>query len=400
MGKSAYCQYSVMGLHHLSLAICSFILIVNSSCSKERELHRPEGSTHRTILAYIAADNNLRSEAEEKCTALLHGWQPSLGSLLIATDNGSGRPMLLKAVERNNVKLLDTLRTYQQDNMADANLLKEVITDMPRYAPASCYGLILFSHATGWLPEGAFSSPLTWQPKSKHSLESRSIFNDQEREMEIDDMARAIPDHRFCFIVFDMCFMGSVEALYPLRQKAPKVIVSAAEILSPGFTPIYRSHLASLYKAKADLRRFASAFYDYWGHQEGLYRSAAISIINMHELYPLAKLVRHLGGGNRKSSESIRLEDLQVYNRHQEHKLFFDLKDYLYQLSNRADERREIDQQIKRLIPYQQHTGQIIRLPLQRHSGLSIYIQQEALPILNTHYQQSQWWAAVTGKME
>lgn len=258
----------------LCFAVCA-------ACTHEWEVTPPVPPA-RTILVYLAADNNLSHEASEKQTALLAGWQPSLGNLILFVDTYQGKPTLMRAAMRGKIAVADTVKTYANDNSASAALLSEVIADTRRLAPASSYGFIAFSHATGWLPSGAFANPTGWKPPAR-SL-SRSVFLDGRREMELADFATAIPDGAFDFIAFDMCFMAGVEVAYALRNKTKHMVASAAEVLSPGFFPIYPEHLAKLYAPTPDLTGFATAFFAYFDAQQGLYRSATISVIDTKAL--------------------------------------------------------------------------------------------------------------------
>ena len=76
--------------------------------------------------------------------------------------------------------LLYTSHTYDQENSASPQVLKRVINDVTRLYPAKSYGLIVFSHGSGWLPP--------------HTLVngSRSIIIDNDNEMEITDFAMAL----------------------------------------------------------------------------------------------------------------------------------------------------------------------------------------------------------------
>ena len=60
-----------------------------------------------------------------------------------------------------------------KENSASPQVLKRVINDVTRLYPAKSYGLIVFSHGSGWLPS--------------HTLVngSRSIIIDNDNEMEI-----------------------------------------------------------------------------------------------------------------------------------------------------------------------------------------------------------------------
>ncbi len=65
--------------------------------------------------------------------------------------------------------------------------------------PGSDYGLVMFSHGSGWLPEGVFSS------------NTPSVATDGKRELDLQDFARCIPQGRFRFIIFESCLMAGVE---------------------------------------------------------------------------------------------------------------------------------------------------------------------------------------------
>lgn len=65
-------------------------------------------------------------------------------------------------------------------------------------------------------------------------------------EMELDEFAAAIPDGTLDFIIFEACLMAGVEVAYALRGKAEYLLASPAEIISPGFTPVYPEALGYL----------------------------------------------------------------------------------------------------------------------------------------------------------
>ena len=55
--------------------------------------------------------------------------------------------------------------------------------------------------------------------------------------MELADFASALPlpNHRkWDFILFEGCYMGSVEVAYELKDKTEAIIASSTEIVSPG----------------------------------------------------------------------------------------------------------------------------------------------------------------------
>src|SRR5690606_42061570 len=104
-------------------------------------------------------------------------------------------------------------------NSADPMVMKRVITDAMERFPSQSYGLILWSHATGWIPP----------PAGKIKL--KSFGDDQGDEMDIKELKNALPNN-LDFILFDACSMASVEVLYEIKDKAKHFIVSQCEAVA------------------------------------------------------------------------------------------------------------------------------------------------------------------------
>ncbi len=366
----------------------AILLIVGlSGCGKSPIPQNPPINPHpRTILAYFAGDNSLSWEVAQKTDSLLAGWNPVYGNLLIVADTErSTSPVLLQAKMKNGKVVADVIKTYTNDNMASPELLREVINDMKTICPAESYGMILFSHATGWLPQGAFSDPLGWQPPS--AINVRSIFVDQGREMTLADFSSAIPDNTFKFMAMDMCFMSSAETAYALRNKTEYMIVSAAEILSPGFFPIYQNYLKGLYATEPNLNGFANAFYQHFNSKNGQWHSATISVLKTKEIEGLAALTKEL----LPTLTQTQIDQLQYYDRNGEPHLFFDLGDYLYASAKNSYDHQRIDEALNKCVIFKQTTGLLIDIAINKHSGLNVYIDQTTLPYLNAAHDHTEW---------
>lgn len=351
-------------------------------CTHEREV-APNNTGKRTLLVYLAGDNDLSSEVSEKKRSLLDGWSPNLGQLLVFSDTYSGTPVLTQAARHNGKSVWDTLRVYSETNSASPQLLRDVIGDTRQFAPAASYGMILFSHATGWLPQGAFNNPLAWHPQA-----TRSLLKDGTREMELSDFKDAVPDGMFDFMVFDMCFMAGVEVAYALRGKTPFMVASATEILSPGFTPVYSTHLSSLYRSEADLKTFAGAFFDYFDAQEGQYRSATVSVIRTAETETLVQLIKELS----PDLTQTEIDGIQHFDRKGKPHLFFDLGDFLHAAAKTDSRHHQIDDALGRAVVFKNQTSRLISIGILKHSGLSVYIPQEGLDKLNEAYKDTDFY--------
>ena len=124
------------------------------------------------------------------------------------------------------------VKQYGRHNSASGEVLQSVIGDAMSMFPARSYGLVLWSHGTGWLPEGVYSD----LPRSASPAAARpqSFGRDGGSEIDVAALAEAMPV-KFEFIIFDACLMGSVEVLYQLRGKANTIVASPTETLVVGF---------------------------------------------------------------------------------------------------------------------------------------------------------------------
>ena len=382
-----------------------FILLTAFSCSKDPlpdpPINIPEG---RTLLVYIALNNSLSDEINDIHDALKEGWDSkTMGSLVILTHSkGDDSPMLIKFREQNNVTVADTLKWYTGMSSASPALIRQVIADTKEIAPGESYGMILFSHASGWLPARAYINPIKWEAQASREssmITTYSVFEDNEKEMEFADFAEAIPDGMFDFIASEMCFMSSVETGYALRNKTDYLLAAAPEVLSPGFTPIYPTQLGLLYKKEPDLKGFGQAFYKYFSELPDEYdlgyASAAISLIRTSEMEALAELTHRI---SLPSLTQEQIDNIQEYDGNYRNAswphLFFDFEDYMSQNAT-TQQLEELKEQLSKTVIFKRNTPKLININIRKHSGLSVYIPQASLPKLNEAYMETDWWKAV-----
>lgn len=375
-----------------------FCCLLLPGCGEERSSDIMP-SARRTVLVYLAGDNSLSDEVWEKVDALVAGWKNERDNLLVYQDTRGerGTPSLMRVVSEAGSAQTEVIKEYPDANSADPQLFSEVLRDALGSYPAPSYGLMLFSHGTGWLPAGSYSNPRHYN-NTKAGL--RSIMDDAGREMEIADFATAIPDGQFDFIVLEACLMSGVEVAAELRGKADYLVTSSAEILSPGFTSVYEQMLDCLFQKDPDLSGFAARYMAYCNSREGAYRSGTISVIDLKQMDELIEFVSPL---LQKEVETD-ISSLQCFDRN-ENKLFFDFGDYMEQLirqDNRAEDVADMEKQLNKLLDqlvvYKASTPYFVNLPIRRHSGLTIYVEQEIYPGLNDAYRELSWYHLTRGK--
>jgi hypothetical protein len=368
-----------------------FFLAVFSGCEKEEFL--PDEipiSAQRTVLVYLGVDNNFRPEAQQKIETLTTHWNANLdGNLLVYADTGE-RPVLIhiyRHAQKGNIA--DTIAIYPPENSANPATLTRTLNKIQTDFPANSYGLIVLSHATGWLP-----AEMSYPTPALRSIILDKSTDESNNYMELSDFAEAIP-YKLDFIIFDACFMGSVEVAYELKDKTDYLVASAAEVISPGF--VYASMMQHLFTPTPkgalgvipDLTAVAREFYEYYNHQSGLYRSATVSVVKTSELENLRTVFQGIDDKNYND-----LYGLQTFGYGMQ-KIYFDLGDYIQQLS--PERYAAFQTALDKCVIYKANTpsyysaGTETLQVIRTFSGMSVYIPQAVYPQANEVYKRLKW---------
>lgn len=372
-----------MKIRIIQIVLIIFGGVFFSSCEKDDDNDETPIQTKHVILAYLGGDNNLSSETYQKIEMIRQGWQGgSNKKLLIYTDPADAVPSLIEIVSENGQNIKKTILSYNEENSASKEVFSRVIGEVTTLYPSSSYGLIIFSHASGWLPESTLTSP-------------RSIIMDKKQEMELTDFAKAIPHKTFDYIIFEACFMTGIEVVYELKDKTNYILASSAEIVSPGFTHIYPNSINHLSGSLDGLKSFGKDAFAWFDNQTGYLRSATFSIIKTSELTPLANWIKN----NADYTKSVDPMSIQHFDRYS-YRLFFDFGDYYNSLLNTDIQKKELSQLLSNCVVWKESTSSFMTdykgFQIQQHSGLTTYISQEKFSFLNEEYQKLKWYKAIS----
>lgn len=398
---------------HICLIFSLLVLLSQSSCiGDDYRGPEPYPST-RTVLFYLAADNNVGAEIGLTPELLRQGWTYTGNRCLIYYDAPEAPPVLLSlrgGCQTYPVPFIETVVEYPEQNSASTEVFARVVRDVVERYPADDYGLVFASHASGWMPEGALQNPAV---ASARGL--RSIGKDTEpgtigggsSEMELVDFAAAVPDHQFSFIVFEACLMAGVEAAYELRNKTDYILASSAEMLSPGYGVVYAQASHYLFDTRLtveqSLRGFAGCYFDYMNTQTGWRRSATQSIVRTTGLNELAVRTKEVftragtSNGDAASELPQHFDRPGSYGDTQAEARYFDFAQYMEQIAT-PGQYAVIEAELSRMVVWAAATPEFLPdhngFRIERHSGLTTYIEQEAFPMLNAAYRQTAWYAA------
>ena len=362
-------------------------------------------AVNRTVLVYMAADNNLALYARKNIEDMKQGEVPSYfdeGSgdvLLVYADIDGEEPRLMRlSKDRFGVVTEETLRVYEEWNSCTDSVMSAVLSDAAMLFPSQESGLVLWSHGTGWLPEGYYSNPVYSSPDggaaAPHHIE------DPYAHLKV--LAEALPVH-YSFILMDACLMGGVEVAYELRDKCDYFIGSAAEVLANGFP--YADVVGEFFRGETGLRNACRLYREHYKDD-----GATIAMVDTRRLDALAGACRDVFADGRDAIPQLDMDSVQGYYRMNRH-WFYDLDDFVRQLTEagsdaaRAGSARNDLYEVFRdaldaAVVYKDNTEEFVlggysQFSINKFSGLSTYIPNPENPILDEYYRTLAWNKAV-----
>lgn len=374
--------------------LLSFCMIL-VSCEKSDPV---EPDPNRTVLVYMAADNSLSSDSDANIEQMLEGMKNKAGRLVIYLDPAYDVPHLM-TIKGGKNPVVDTLETYPEENSASVEVLSRVIGDTRRLFSSQSYGLILWSHGMGWLPESyKFNNYRSFKVERRTPLRTKYFGEDRRpgnasgtSYIDIKQLSGAITG-KFDFILFDACFMSSIEVLYELRERADYFIASPAEIISDGFP--YEQICPYLWGDVEDMKKICISFFNYYNtHPDPTnagWQSATVALVKSDELEGLMASARDaLKGRTDFQGLNVWRYPLSYYTLPN---VFYDLGDYINAVADDSG-KAAFQKQLNKAVIYKAATPKFFgaTIPADKYSGLSTYIPLSQWSNMNTTYFELEW---------
>lgn len=385
----------------LSLFVC--LLVLFTACHDEED--KPNYGS-RIVLVYIAGDNSLSGFANEDLNEMIEGMQEvddSRNNLLVYMDKGSS-PKLIRLKKNNGAVVQEVIAAYSTQNSVDVDIMKNIFTTAFSQYPADSYGVVFWSHGDGWLP---YKNPSTrWWGQDTSS---------GDRRMNIPELneALSIAPH-FDFIVFDACYMQSVEVIYQLRDRADYFIGSPTEIPGPGAP--YEAVVPALFSQNKPEINIANSYYTVYAgkYNNGIGNSnqnwtggVSISVVKSSELPALATATRDVlqTATSIQQSRDIDITDILCYDPFREEN-YHDLMGLMQKVQENSQAFDYYEVAYKNAVIWKNTTennyctyssGVGKMTSMDGFEGLSTYILRGADSSQNQYYRQSMSWYTAAG---
>ncbi|MBR5056862.1 MAG: hypothetical protein IKX03_06670, partial [Bacteroidales bacterium] len=376
-------------------------LLLVTSCG---EKHRREVTS---VLVYLAGNNSLESYGPDCLSQLKSGFIPedkADADILLVYYHVPGEAPTLKKISKTTSGLIKelVLCSYPSfQNSATPATLAKVIADAEAICPADHHSLVMWSHSTGFLPNGYYDK--LWygdadlfSSAKPRSGERRTFGRDygSDEEIEITDLANVLP-FKYEVILFDSCLMGGVEVAYELKDKCEYLVVSPTEIMAKGF-PYYimMEELLNNKDKAAAATVIDKEYYDYYNAQHG---GGTVTVVNTSGLGSLAQITSRIISNHRSEISALNRNTLQYYDRCRAH-WTYDLDDIISRVAT-ASEYSTFQSALSASTVYKAATPTFLSIPINKYSGYGVYLPYPEYKNLNAFYKTLAWNKA-TGLVE
>lgn len=362
----------------------------------------------KTVLIYMIANNSLSSDAVSSYANIMQGYIPGDdGNLLLYFHNSTSDPVMYNIHKNGSgVAVADIAYSFPSRNSATSVSLKQALSVAATLFPADEYGLILWSHGTGWLPSGYYATGVISSSASSSGIQQsdagsdlvkmarnssggisqRTFGSESNKEIEITDLATAFP-YRLSFILFDACLMGGIEVAYEIKDMTDYIIFSPTEVLTESFP--YKTMMQYIFKSPSDLKSVCEDYYNFYNSKTGETRAATISLIDCSQLSNLADVAKEIFSSGRGKISTLDMSTIQPYFRSNKH-WFYDIKDLMDNIAT-SDQAIKFNDALSKVVLYKATTPYFLELKIDRFSGISTYIPNPANTELDNFYKNFKW---------
>lgn len=392
------------------------LMLLFLSCSGEDEdVLRPEPLPDVdgiTVLAYMMANNSLDyeimnnirdmyfglAEMDERVTLLVYwdgitpiGENEKTHLIFKYETDGKGGINGAKALDEsaNTMEILDRaeiVKEYPSQLSVDKEVLFSVLSDMLALSPTERVGLIAASHASAWL--------------NTISTSGRSFGQDgigTSTTLLISEFVEAVErtGKTFDFMLFDACYMASLEVCYEFRHIADYQIASVMQV--PGYGFPYHMFMKHLYEGTRDgYKRVCEEFVKFHESRVGMMRSwGTVALVDSEGLEPLTEELRKEIVNHKDILSDFNVNDVQEYGRNQSKYLLSDVEHFVKVLNG-----GEVPEGFKNCLDnavlykncVEKATYTYDNVDADNFCGLGMYIPTAARPKWNAWFKTMEWF--------
>lgn len=410
-----------------SLIIATLLIVVGVSCSNGDSPDGPDvpvTPVGQTVFMFFPWSNSLLSDfrrtVEDMQTVVA---QRSMKDerVMVFMATSEREAVLFELKKQNGRCLTDTLRRYSDRPFTSRQWLTSLFSEVMTLAPASRYGMVVGCHGLAWVPVQGQRNARKRLGSQERIDEEDNLYKEEridkegepndlmhfevqgpvttrfiggtypETQIETTDLADAMADAGFHteYILFDACYMSSVEVAYELKDVTHYLIASPTEVLSYGFPYITMGkHLLGTPNYKSIVDSFIS-FYSSYNLPYG-----TVAVTDCTQLDALAAIAQQI---NAADAEQLVPNGVQIMDGYSP-TLFYDLGHLMSLKDAGTVLTAAFAEQLEKTVPYKGHTGQYFTtlkdapVDIRHYSGLNT--SQGSLNHMADRLSETAWYKA------
>ena len=252
----------------------------------------------RTVIIYMMAENSLNRFSANDINEIrqAYGNIPQNTNLVVYVDNSS-LPVIYNVTAK---KGFVEWKAYAQDQIStDSTVMQRTLKDIVTKFPAKHYGLVLWSHGSGWVPQKRSIGIDNGQNTSSNSGLQMNIPT-------LRGVLETLPHMEF--ILFDACAMQSIEVAYELRNVTDYIIGSPTEIHAEGAP--YDMILGPM--MRGDVLEVVKQYYATYQSWDGV----VISLLDCRKMEAFAQATAKVIPQFSETIKTNGVEGIQIYQPH------------------------------------------------------------------------------------
>lgn len=342
-------MYKLLKLNFLSLCI-----LCTTACT-ENEPNTPTEPqiAEKTIFVFMPHSTNLYKYLLDNIAGMKRAIESNKGlgntRLVVFIAKDKKQSALINIKYDKGVCKQDTLEKFYSPIYLTTNGRVELLNKVKQYAPANRYAMIVGCHGMGWIPSSTVFNRNTLR-----------YFGGLEKEykIDIDDFATSIKaaGMKMQFIMFDDCYMSSMEVAYDLKDVTDYIIASTSEVMAYGMP--YQNIYQHLMSAQPDYKALCNGFYEFYSNNGTPYGTIGVTDCRyMDEMVAMMKYIN-----TKHTFDTDRLNNVQDLDGETfTPTIFFDFDDYVRNLcTNDNNTYEQFNAVLQRLVPYKANTNYIL----------------------------------------
>lgn len=433
-----------------SLIIATLFIVVGVSCSNGDSPdgpNMPVTPVGQTVFMFFPWSNNLLSDfrrtVEDMQTVVA---QRSMKDerIMVFMATSEREAVLFELKKQNGRCLTDTLRHYSDRPFTSRQWLTSLFSEVMKLAPASRYGMVVGCHGLAWVPVQGQRNARKRLGSQERIDEEDNLYKEErideedtlykeekidkeglykgeridkegepndlmhfevqgpvttrfiggtypETQIETTDLADAMADAGFHteYILFDACYMSSVEVAYELKDVTHYLIASPTEVISYGFPYITMGkHLLGTPNYKGIVDSFISFYSSYY------LPYGTVAVTDCTQLDALAAIAQQI---NAADAEQLVPNGVQIMDGYSP-TLFYDLGHLMSLKDTGTVLTAAFAEQLDKTVPYKGHTDQYFTtlkdapVDIKHYSGLNT--SQGSLNHMADRLSETAWYKA------